>query len=257
MSVPPTGGWCNAGATFETDDIAWEPLYEDECQIEFKPPLRDSSYSVSMDAASLPTVSTTKTCTVNGAPVPEDGINPIFSADLNIVCTMEVEYDYPAGCPATPLSVTDTFPTDTANDPDLWAWQVGTFTASQLPQGRSVDTTTGEIRWTIPAEQLNGSGTIRYTQEFTVTAAQSNAIATSCIDEWTNTFDVDGSDCCGCMRIDESSDVVIPIARPEVTVEKTCSPWGLGVRAVQCRSNPSPARLRSTTTTRTAIQPTI
>lgn len=200
--------WCSGvGESILNGDLIWEPDYTDPCDIHFYPPLESSSYTVDFSASPKPTIDITKSCTVDG--VPMGLITPLTDEEQDVSCEITVDYDFPASCGAgSDFTVTDSYPE---------RWTAVAMPPTQ-PLNYTIDTGAHEITWDIASGDLADSGTYTYQQDFTIPAMDST-ICPDCGNEWANSVEISGDDCCACtLQSDAEVRTTVDCPSPELGI---------------------------------------
>jgi len=214
LRYTPPANWCSGSAT-GGGTLFWEPIYFDICGIQYYPPLKTSSYLISLDPAKpQPTIAISKSCTVDGSAM--DMITQLKDTAQAVECTITVDYSFPATCPApSDFSVTDTYPAE---------WTAGSIS----PFPTNYNNSGNPITWTIPAASLTGTGSITYTQNFTIPALGA-AVCPACGTLWTNTVSIAGIDCCTCnMSDNDTVTTTVDCPAPELGISSTRAIAGSG-----------------------------
>ncbi|MDM8555153.1 SdrD B-like domain-containing protein, partial [Desulfococcaceae bacterium HSG7] len=110
VTVSPPGNWCTGGVA-SSGTLFWEPVYSNECDVPFAPPIQDSTYDITVAGPERPALQVTKTCDPSIVAVTDDG--------ETVECTVIVTYSGPTACgsgTATDLAVVDDYPDEWSLD---------------------------------------------------------------------------------------------------------------------------------------------
>ncbi|MDM8539627.1 SdrD B-like domain-containing protein [Desulfococcaceae bacterium HSG9] len=218
--------WCTAGES-SSGTHSWGPTYQDECGIFFYPPIKTSTYSIDMSGQPQPSISVTKTCTIDGQNI--SPILPISDAPQTVICNVAITYSGPTTCgdggTTSDLAVNDNYPDE---------WTLNSVTPTGGTPDPSISSPFDDpVDWTIPGSGLSDGTTFTYEQSFTIPAIGDTDVCASCGTPRENSLSVSVTDCCDC-PLNDSASVLTHIECPNpaeigLSSSRTIEPTGAEV----------------------------